>query len=75
MPAGCELAVDEWPPGCLGFVVNLLRPAVAGHRRTVMYAQLGRSLVFETMEQAARYRQMVTQVRRQTVTQVTCVFA
>ncbi|KAI8466921.1 MAG: hypothetical protein J3K34DRAFT_524164 [Monoraphidium minutum] len=63
-PRGTDLVCDEWPPGCLGFVVNLLRPAVAGHRKTVMYAQLGRSLVFETMEQAAKYRQTVTQVLR-----------
>jgi len=56
--------MDEWPPGCLGFAVNLMRPAVRGHRATVLYAQLGRSLVFETMPQAARYRQLVTQVLR-----------
>jgi hypothetical protein len=40
-PRGLDLAATQWPPGCLGFVVNLLRPAVAGHRRTVMYAQVG----------------------------------
>ncbi|GBF97420.1 hypothetical protein Rsub_09586 [Raphidocelis subcapitata] len=69
-PRGADLAVDAWPPGCLGFAVNLLRPAVRGHRATVMYAQLGRSLVFEGMEQAARYRQLVTQVLRSSMADV-----
>jgi hypothetical protein len=58
----CDLAADEWPPGCLGYVVNLVRPVVKGHRGTVLHSQLGRGLVFETMDQAAQYRELCTQV-------------
>lgn len=39
-PRGADLGLDEWPPGCVGFAANLLRPAVPGTRPTVMYAQV-----------------------------------
>jgi hypothetical protein len=58
----CDLAADEWPPGCLGYAVNLVRPVVRGQRGTVLLSQLGRGLVFETMDQAAQYRELCTQV-------------
>ncbi len=54
----------EWPPGCLGYAVNLVRPVLPGQRSSLLYSQLGRTLVFETMDQAAAYRTYVTQVRR-----------
>lgn len=56
------LPLQQWPPGCLGYVVNLVRPAHRGHRSTVFYSQLGRALVFESLDQAAQYREYVTQV-------------
>ena len=39
-PRGAGLAADEWPPGCVGYAANLLRPAVPGTRGTVLYAQV-----------------------------------
>jgi hypothetical protein len=64
-PAGP--AADEWPEGCLGYVVNLIRPARRGTRATLLYSQLGRSLVFEALPQAAAYRRYVTQSLRGSV--------
>eukprot|EP00878_Enallax_costatus_P010991 GHUV01011479.1.p1 GENE.GHUV01011479.1~~GHUV01011479.1.p1 ORF type:complete len:515 (+),score=199.79 GHUV01011479.1:1894-3438(+) len=55
LPSG--LAADQWPEGCLGYSVNLVRPAIANSRKGVMFAQLGRTLVFETVNQGAQYRQ------------------
>ncbi|KXZ46758.1 hypothetical protein GPECTOR_41g723 [Gonium pectorale] len=54
-------AADEWPPGCLGYAVNLVRPVIPGHRGSLFYSQLGRTLVFETLDQAAAYRTYVVQ--------------
>ncbi|EFJ52379.1 hypothetical protein VOLCADRAFT_86759 [Volvox carteri f. nagariensis] len=54
-------AADEWPHGCLGYAVNLVRPIIPGHRSTIFYSQLGRTLVFETLDQAAAYRTYVVQ--------------
>lgn len=61
--SGAGPAADEWPEGCLGYAVNLLRPAVPGHRAALFYSQLGRTLLFETLDQAAAYRAYVLQVR------------
>lgn len=36
-----ELGVNDWPPGCLGYVFNLMRPAQAGHRRRLLHSVLG----------------------------------
>jgi hypothetical protein len=38
LPRG--LAADEWPDGCLGYAVNLVRPALSATRSTVMFAQV-----------------------------------
>lgn len=62
VPRGAGPAQDEWPAGCLGFAVNLVRPVVRGHRSTVFLSLLGRCVIFETMSQAAAYRTYVTQV-------------
>ncbi|PNW82785.1 hypothetical protein CHLRE_06g294050v5 [Chlamydomonas reinhardtii] len=59
--SGAGPAADEWPEGCLGYAVNLLRPAVPGHRAALFYSQLGRTLLFETLDQAAAYRAYVLQ--------------
>ncbi|KAG2443092.1 hypothetical protein HYH02_009506 [Chlamydomonas schloesseri] len=59
--SGAGPAAEEWPAGCLGYAVNLLRPAVAGHRALLFYSQLGRTLLFETLDQAAAYRTYVLQ--------------
>ncbi|GLC56261.1 hypothetical protein PLESTB_001085700 [Pleodorina starrii] len=59
--AGAGPAADEWPHGCLGYAVNLVRPAIGGQRATIFYSQLGRTLVFETLDQAAAYRTYVVQ--------------
>jgi hypothetical protein len=56
------LAADEWPAGCLGYAVNLVRPVVKGQRGTVLHSQIGRGLVFETMDSAAAYKELCTQV-------------
>ena len=62
MPEG-SLGPDNWPPGCLGYAFNLVRPVVAGHRALVLYPMLGATLVFETLEDASAYREYMTQVR------------
>lgn len=41
---------------------NLVRPKVPGHRAALLHNLLGSMLVFETLEQAAAYRELVTQV-------------
>ncbi|GLI61005.1 hypothetical protein VaNZ11_003267, partial [Volvox africanus] len=58
---GSGPAADEWPHGCLGYAVNLVKPVIPGHRSTIFYSQLGRTLVFETLDQAAAYRTYVVQ--------------
>lgn len=53
---------DSWPMGLVGSAVNLVRPLHKGHRGTLLYGLLGSTLVFETMQHAADYRQYTTQV-------------
>ena len=58
----------QWPDGCLGYAVNLVRPVNAangspsGYRARVLTHLLGSTLVFETIAQASAYREHVTQV-------------
>jgi hypothetical protein len=40
-PAG--LAANQWPPGCLGYAVNLMRPLISNSRKGLLYAQVRRS--------------------------------
>jgi hypothetical protein len=35
----------DWPEGCLGHAVNLMRPTQQGHRRKVMYSIFNKVLV------------------------------
>eukprot|EP00798_Chlamydomonas_sp_ICE-L_P006659 gene6659-3323_t len=58
---GSALPHDQWPDGCVGYAVNLVRPVIPNHRSSVLYSQIGKTLVFETLEKAAAYRQFVTQ--------------
>ena len=44
------------PVGLIGHGVNLIRPAVAGHRRTLWMALIGDVLVFDTIQHAGAYR-------------------
>lgn len=46
----------EWPEGLLGYAVNLVRPARQGDRALVFPALMGRSLLFENLDQAVAYR-------------------
>ena len=39
--AACSMTADEWPVGCLGYAVNLIRPVVTGTRHTILYSQVG----------------------------------
>lgn len=46
-PAGVvegELSADDWPAGCCGYAVNLLRPARPGFRAQVLYPVIGTTL-------------------------------
>lgn len=56
------MEADSWPEGCLGYSFNLVRPAVRGHRALLLHPMLQGSLVFETLETAARYREFCSQV-------------
>lgn len=53
----------DWPPGCIDYVVNLIRPAalpsVTNLRATVFWTLMSRALVFETLQQAESYREVV----------------
>jgi hypothetical protein len=57
-----ELGAEEWPRGCLGFAYNLVRPVARGHRAGILVNLLGPTLVFETLGDAAAYREFMTQV-------------
>ena len=57
------ISATDWPAGCLGYALNLVRPKRPGQRASLVYNLLGSVLVFETLEQAAAYRELVTQVR------------
>jgi hypothetical protein len=56
----------DWPPGCIDYAFNLVRPAslpsVEGLRATVFYTLLSRTLVFATLPDAERYRELVVRV-------------
>jgi hypothetical protein len=56
------IAANQWPPGCLGFALNLVRPVQGGHRANVLAAQLGQTLVFETLRQAEEYKELLSLV-------------
>ena len=60
--AGGSLGPSEWPQGCLGYAFNLVRPTRPGHRASLLYSLLGSVLVFETLQEASAYRELVTQV-------------
>eukprot|EP00775_Hariotina_reticulata_P002831 gene2831-3124_t len=64
-PAG--LAANQWPPGCLGYAVNLMRPLISHSRKGLLYAQVGRTMVFESIDQAAQYRHYVIKELRGSV--------
>ena len=51
-----NLSAGSWPQGCLGFIVNLLRPTRPGLRTTVLQALLGRSILFDDLASAEQYR-------------------
>lgn len=57
------MSATDWPCGCLGFAVNLVRPVHPGHRASVLTSMLGNTLVFETLSEAEEYREFMTQVR------------
>lgn len=59
-----SVSATDWPAGCLGYAFNLVRPKVPGQRASLLYNLLGSVLVFETLEQAAAYRELVTQVHK-----------
>jgi hypothetical protein len=51
----------NWPHGCLGYLCNLVRPVHTGHRATIIYGLLSGTLIFETLDDATKYRMYVTQ--------------
>ena len=53
---------NDWPQGCLGYAFNLVRPTGRGHRASLLYSLLGNVLVFQTLQDASAYRELVTQV-------------
>ena len=60
---------DQWPPGCIDYAFNLIRPAApvtigaaalaTSIRGTIFWTLVGRTLVFATLAQAEAYREMV----------------
>ena len=59
---GDSLGPNDWPGGCLGYAFNLVRPTRPGHRGSLLYSLLGAVLVFESLQDASAYRELVTQV-------------
>lgn len=55
-------ASEQWPAGCLGYAVNLVKPCFPTHRSKVLSHLLGSLMVFETKDQACAYRHRVIQV-------------
>ena len=53
----------DWPPGCVDYAFNLVRPtplpAVTDLRATVLWTLFGRTLVFTTLAAAEAYRDVV----------------
>jgi hypothetical protein len=45
--------------GLVGHLVNLVRPAVTGHRRSVLWAAMGDTLLFDTLGNAMAYKAAV----------------
>ena len=54
-------SAPDWPPGCLGYLCNLVRPVHDGHRGSVVYGLLSGTILFETLQNACAYREHVTQ--------------
>ena len=61
--AGCGIGAADWPRGCLGYAVNLVRPAQPGHRASVLHSCLSGLLVFEGLAEAEQYRELLATVR------------
>lgn len=57
------MSATDWPRGCLGYAVNLVRPTHKGHRANVLFSQLSNMLVFETLQDAEEYKEFLSQVR------------
>lgn len=60
---GIGMSASDWPRGCLGFAINLVRPVHQGHRATILASQLNNVLVFETLKDAEQYKEFTSQVR------------
>jgi hypothetical protein len=43
-PASVRLAADQWPPGCLGYAFNLIRPRLKDSRPGLLYALVSGAL-------------------------------
>jgi structural maintenance of chromosomes flexible hinge domain-containing protein 1 len=56
----------DWPPGCIDYVVNLIRPSalpsVRNLRATVFWTLTSRTLVFESLQQAEAYREVMLRI-------------
>lgn len=42
---GARVGTNDWPEGCVGYAFNLVRPAMKGHRASLLYPMLGQTLV------------------------------
>ena len=58
-PPSSTPSARDWPAGCAGYAVNLVRPVQAGHRAAILTAILGQTLVFESLASASAYREAV----------------
>lgn len=58
-----ETGPQDWPDGCINFMVNLVRPVQQGHRKKIFYRIFGRGLVFDSLDSASKYRDCVARVR------------
>lgn len=56
------MGATDWPRGCLGYAVNLVRPAQPGHRASVLHSSLSGVLVFEGLAEAEQYRELLSMV-------------
>ncbi|KAL3136848.1 hypothetical protein ABBQ38_005556 [Trebouxia sp. C0009 RCD-2024] len=70
---GHSLGPNDWPGGCLGYAFNLVRPTRPGHRGSLLYSLLGTVLVFETLQDASAYRELVTQKLESNMADLVCL--
>ena len=72
---GTPYGADAWPPGCIDFAFNLVRPApqCTALRSSLFWTLLGRTLVFSNLAAAEAYRALVVQHLKGSCGDIVCL--